>query len=201
MDEEAIFVAALEHTSIAERSAFIDEACGGDAALRNRIEALLGSHQHAGTFLNISAGPTLNRPITEQPGTQIGPYKLLEQIGEGGMGVVYMAEQVEPVERRVALKIIKPGMDSQQVIARFEVRAAGAGDDGSSHTLPKCWMPGTTETRSAVLCDGTRQRNPGYRATATSSILPAKERLAAVRLRASVRPSNTRIRRESFIGI
>ena len=67
-----------------------------------------------------AASPTLDRPITEQPGTQIGPYKLLQQIGEGGMGVVYMAEQKEPVERRVALKIIKPGMDTRQVIARFE---------------------------------------------------------------------------------
>ncbi len=64
--------------------------------------------------------PTLDQPITEKPGTQIGPYKLLQEIGEGGMGVVYMAEQKQPIERRVALKIIKPGMDTRQVIARFE---------------------------------------------------------------------------------
>jgi serine/threonine protein kinase len=65
-------------------------------------------------------GPTLDPPVPEGPRRVIGPYKLLEQIGEGGMGVVYMAEQIEPVERQVALKIIKPGMDSRQVIARFE---------------------------------------------------------------------------------
>ena len=68
----------------------------------------------------IADAPTIDQPITEKPGTQIGPYKLLQQIGEGGMGVVYMAEQNEPVKRRVALKIIKPGMDTRQVIARFE---------------------------------------------------------------------------------
>ena len=67
-----------------------------------------------------AGSPTLDQPITEKPGTQIGPYKLLQQLGEGGMGVVYMAEQKEPVKRRVALKIIKPGMDTRQVIARFE---------------------------------------------------------------------------------
>ncbi len=66
----------------------------------------------------------------EQPGSQIGPYKLLQEIGEGGMGVVFMAEQTEPIERRVALKVIKPGMDTRQVIARFEAERAGPGDDG-----------------------------------------------------------------------
>ena len=122
MDEESIFAAALECKSGAERAAFLDGACGGDQDLRRRVDALLSSHEEAGTFLNEPAAPvaTVDQPITEQPGTQIGPYKLRQQIGEGGMGVVYLAEQSEPVPRRVALKIIKPGMDTRQVIARFE---------------------------------------------------------------------------------
>ena len=93
--------------------------------LLRRVRALLRAHAEPGSFLEEPAvanqpAPTLDQPITEKPGTQIGPYKLLQQIGEGGMGVVYMAEQKEPVKRRVALKIIKPGMDTRQVIARFE---------------------------------------------------------------------------------
>ncbi|MBM4094185.1 MAG: hypothetical protein FJ276_32980, partial [Planctomycetes bacterium] len=92
-------------------------------------ESLLEALARAGSFLEpgiaftepvLDPASTLDRPVTEGAGTRLGPYKLLQQIGEGGMGVVYMAEQTEPVQRRVALKIIKPGMDSRQVIARFE---------------------------------------------------------------------------------
>ncbi len=122
MNEQTIFTAALERDS-AGRSAFLDEACGNDGELRKRVENLLQLHEEAGDFLEQPAAgefPTLDPPITEALGTVIGPYKLLQQIGEGGMGMVYMAEQTEPVERRVALKIIKPGMDSRQVIGRFE---------------------------------------------------------------------------------
>jgi len=68
----------------------------------------------------VGLSPTIDQPITEKPGIQIGPYKLLQQIGEGGMGTVFMAEQTQPVQRKVALKVIKAGMDSGQVIARFE---------------------------------------------------------------------------------
>ena len=102
---------------------FLDMACGGDDLLQNRVQELLDAHQMAGSFLQ----PAVERQLTAQfepnaegPGTVIGPYKLLEQIGEGGMGVVFMAEQTRPVRRRVALKIIKPGMDTRQVVARFE---------------------------------------------------------------------------------
>ena len=119
-----IFSEAIELTSAEERAAYLDRVCGADRALRDRVEGLLGAHDQADGFLESPAAPPTitkdSRPLTEGPGTVIGPYKLLEQIGEGGMGVVYMAEQTHPVRRKVALKIIKPGMDTKQVIARFE---------------------------------------------------------------------------------
>jgi serine/threonine protein kinase/Flp pilus assembly protein TadD len=129
MSEESIFTAALAKGDPAERAAFLDGACGGDADLRRRVEELLRVHGDAGPFLERPAAaprgtaeyqPDGDSPPREGPGTVIGPYKLLQQIGEGGMGAVYMAEQERPVRRRVALKVIKPGMDSKQVIARFE---------------------------------------------------------------------------------
>src|SRR5262249_61117181 len=92
-------------------------------ARRRAMERLLGAHGEAGSFLRTGpGGPTsaVDCAVGERPGAVIGPYKLLQQIGEGGMGTVYMAEQAEPVRRTVALKIIKPGMDTRQVIARFE---------------------------------------------------------------------------------
>jgi hypothetical protein len=131
---EAIFTAALARPA-EERAAYLDQACGGDAELRRRVEALLQAHDNAGSFLNrpapaasvttdLPAGQWIDRDappaLTEGPGTRVGPYKLLQQIGEAGMGVVYLAEQQEPIRRMVALKIIKPGMDSAVVIARFE---------------------------------------------------------------------------------
>jgi serine/threonine protein kinase/tetratricopeptide (TPR) repeat protein len=119
MTEREIFVAAL-HKTDAERAAYLDEACAGDAALRQRIETLLAEQDRLGSFMDVpSSSATIDRP-PERPGTQIGPYKLIEQIGEGGMGTVWMAQQAEPVKRVVAVKLIKAGMDSAQVIARFE---------------------------------------------------------------------------------
>src|SRR2546422_4903627 len=123
MTERELFLAALKQPSAAERAAFLDQACGTDANLRRQIEALLAEHEQLGSYLESPAagGPTLDEPaMAERPGTVIGQYKLLQQIGEGGMGVVWMAEQTQPVQRQVALKVIKPGMDSKQVIARFE---------------------------------------------------------------------------------
>ncbi len=122
--EETIFAAALALPP-EQRAACLDRACGGDAALRQRVETLLNSHA-AGAFLEEPAAPVASHtlrifpPVSERPGDRIGRYKLLQQIGEGGCGVVYMAEQDEPVQRRVALKVIKLGMDTKQVIARFE---------------------------------------------------------------------------------
>ena len=123
---ESIFFAALEKPSPAERRAFLDEACAGDADLLRPRRADAGRSGRGGQLSRIAppiAGDATvhHEPsITERPGTVIGPYKLLQQIGEGGMGVVFMAEQTEPIQRTVALKIIKPGMDTRQVIARFE---------------------------------------------------------------------------------
>ena len=120
---EAIFFAALEMQSPEELAAYLNEACGDDESLRQRVEALLNARPKLGSFLQGQAAEMVTTSVPlplETPGTQIGPYKLLQQIGEGGMGVVWMAEQLEPVRRRVALKVIKPGMDSRQVIARFE---------------------------------------------------------------------------------
>ena len=119
--ERSIFLQAVDVESPEELAAFLDEACQDNTQLRANVEALLEANQQTGDLLDLSVMPaTIDRSVTEQPGTQIGPYKLLQQIGEGGMGVVYVAEQREPVRRRVALKIIKPGMDTQQVIRRFE---------------------------------------------------------------------------------
>ena len=119
----AIFDAAIELPP-ERRAAYVQEACANDEALRQRVEALLRAHESAGSFMDRPAvAPRAEAVIVqpaEQPGDRIGRYKLLQQIGEGGCGVVYMAEQEEPVRRRVALKVIKLGMDTKGVIARFE---------------------------------------------------------------------------------
>src|SRR5215204_35457 len=121
-----LFGEALDRDDPAERARFLHEACGADASLRECVEKLLSAHDDAGGFLSQpSMAPSSpcdpkTSPLTEKPGDLIGRYKLLQQIGEGGCGVVYMAEQEEPVRRRVALKVIKLGMDTKQVIARFE---------------------------------------------------------------------------------
>jgi eukaryotic-like serine/threonine-protein kinase len=123
MNERAIFVEALKRSTPAERATFLNGACRDDAGIRNRVEALLQAHGDAGSFLAEPAAAvvTIDIPsVAEKRGTQIGPYKLREQIGEGGFGVVYVAQQSKPVRRNVALKIIKAGMDTKDVIVRFE---------------------------------------------------------------------------------
>jgi serine/threonine protein kinase len=122
LDEEAIFNIARKITTPAVREEYLQQACGADEALRQRVQDLLRVHdQEQGFLLPPASGATVDeQPISERPGTTIGPYKLLQPIGEGGMGVVWMAEQTYPVQRKVALKIIRPGMDSAQVMARFE---------------------------------------------------------------------------------
>lgn len=120
----AVFTEAIQLPAD-QRGAYLDRACGGDKELRQRVEVLLQAHEQIGDFLEQSPQkhPLEARPgvsVGEKAGDRIGRYKLLQQIGEGGCGVVYMAEQEEPIRRRIALKIIKPGMDTKSVIARFE---------------------------------------------------------------------------------
>jgi serine/threonine protein kinase/tetratricopeptide (TPR) repeat protein len=119
---ESILADALELASEAERREFVERECGDDVELRRRVEELIENHFRAGSFLE---GPAVSREVAAAapragPGTVIGPYKLVEQIGEGGFGAVFMAEQQQPIRRKVALKILKPGMDTAQVVARFE---------------------------------------------------------------------------------
>jgi serine/threonine protein kinase/tetratricopeptide (TPR) repeat protein len=120
----SIFLAAVERHSPDQWSVYLDKACGDDKALRSRVEALLRGHAAPDSLFDQSDPrlfATIDQPaLTERPGAVIGPYKLLEQIGEGGFGIVFMAEQQEPIRRKVALKVLKPGMDTRQVIARFE---------------------------------------------------------------------------------
>jgi eukaryotic-like serine/threonine-protein kinase len=157
--EVALFSAALELPS-SQRAAYLNEACADDPALRLRLEALLRVHEEALPFLEARASGAQESPMgagvpgatirinvapSEKAGDRIGRYKLLQQIGEGGCGVVYMAEQAEPVRRRVALKVIKLGMDTKQVIARFEAeRQALAMMDHPS--IAKVFDAGATET-------------------------------------------------------
>ena len=142
----SIFLAALEREPD-QWPAYLDEACADNADLRARVNELLDAHREMGTIQGGRGNATAihQPPIAEGPGTVIGPYKLLQQIGEGGMGVVFMAEQTEPVQRTVALKIIKPGMDTRQVIARFEAeRQAVAMMDHPN--IAKVLDAGTTDT-------------------------------------------------------
>lgn len=168
MSEQAksIFLAAIERTDGDQQRAFLDEACGDDDELRQRVEELIAGHgdadflagQHVGVDVTIDQPsdvdvsiPDSNQTATEPgrpiegPGSTIGPFKLLQRLGEGGMGTVYMAEQTHPVRRKIALKIIKPGMDSRQVVARFEAeRQALALMDHQN--IARVFDAGTTET-------------------------------------------------------
>jgi serine/threonine protein kinase len=157
----------VEQPTAAARADLLDRECAGDPALRERVEDLLRAHDEPGTFFNQplvqlphtsdhsdahprnhhlppedSPGP---EQLREGPGTTIGPYKLLQQLGEGGMGVVFLAEQTEPVQRKVALKIIKPGMDSKQVLARFEAERQALALMDHPH-IAKVLDAGTTDT-------------------------------------------------------
>src|SRR5271170_5135004 len=145
----AVFTEALQLPA-SERPAYLDAACGNDGELRRKVEALINSHDRIGNFLEESP-PGISQPVKrvssvgEKPGDRIGHFKLLQQIGEGGCGVVFMAEQMEPVKRRVALKVIKLGMDTRAVLGRFEAeRQALALMDHSN--IAKVLDAGATET-------------------------------------------------------
>ena len=157
--EETIFEHALGLESAEAREAYVREACGEDLALRERLLGLLHAHARAGRFLDPRPlahegsprgtpdenGTVREATATEEAGDRIGRYKLLQKTGEGGCGIVYMAEQHEPVRRRVALKVIKLGMDTRHVVARFEAeRQALALMDHPN--IPRVFDGGTTET-------------------------------------------------------
>ena len=171
LDDEAIFNVARKLDSPASREAYLREVCRDDSMLRERVAALLRAHEDSG-FLESPAVSTGFIPdaaaALEKPGASIGPYKLLEQIGEGGMGLVFMAEQQQPLRRLVALKIIKPGMDTRQVIARFEAerqalalmdhpniaKVLDAGDTGNTPPLSK-GGPGGVALNGALASEAT----------------------------------------------
>jgi serine/threonine protein kinase/tetratricopeptide (TPR) repeat protein len=123
-DVKSIFAEAREKRSLGERKAFLDKVCQCDPRLRAEVESLLEAADQAGAgFVQDvvrCAAATIEVHMQERPGTVIGPYTLRELVGEGGMGLVFVAEQTDPVRRKVALKVIKPGMDTRQVVARFE---------------------------------------------------------------------------------
>jgi WD40 repeat protein/serine/threonine protein kinase len=149
MNERSIFAAALDITDPEERAAYLERACAQQPGLRRHIDDLLAAQDQLGSFLQapvLGTAATLEeRPLPEGPGTRVGPYQLVQPLGEGGMGLVYLAEQQEPVRRRVALKIIRPGLDSAPVIARFEAeRQALALMDHSN--IAKVLDAGTTNT-------------------------------------------------------
>jgi serine/threonine protein kinase len=123
MSERDIFIAALQKPEGPDRETFLEDVCGGDSELRQQIDALLQAHDQLGSFLEAPSSAlatTVDEARRDWLGMVLGPYHLLEQTGEGCFGLVFLAEQKQPVRRKVALKVIKPGMDSRQVVARFE---------------------------------------------------------------------------------
>ena len=141
---EVILQAALEIPSLPERTAYLDQACGGDPALRDEVESLITAHLAAETFMDPVADPLWREVRGEKAGDTIGRYQLLRQLGEGGFGTVYLADQSEPVKRQVALKVIKPGMDSREIIARFEAERQALALMDHPH-IAKVHDAGTTE--------------------------------------------------------
>jgi eukaryotic-like serine/threonine-protein kinase len=210
--EVAVFAAALELPAD-QRGVYLDQACAGNIELRGRVEALLRVHDEAGSFFDKLA--SVGRPtsaegvmprssendrvpgiLAEKPGDRIGRYKLLQQIGEGGCGVVYMAEQEEPVHRRVALKVIKLGMDTKKVIARFEAeRQALALMDHPN--IAKVLDAGATETGRPYFVMELVKAIPITRFCDENN-LSTVTRLGC--LFKSARRFNMRTRRESSIG-
>jgi len=160
--EKQIFLAALERPTPAEREAFLREACADDSGLFQRLQVLIAMHdQSLGPLDQPPSDPALEltraQAAAETVGMAIGPYKLREQIGEGGFGVVYVAEQEQPVARKVALKIIKPGMDTREVIARFEAERQALALMDHPH-IAKVLDAGTTNVVRSL-----RERHDGSR--------------------------------------
>ena len=208
----AIFMEALEIGEPQQRAAFLSRACGADLELRKKVEELLKSEAAACNFLPGQPAASASRaallqvaealdpdrspsvPLAEKPGDRIGRYRLLQKIGEGGCGVVYMAEQEEPVRRKVALKVIKLGMDTRSVMARFDAeRQALALMDHPN--IAKVLDPGATDTGRPffVMAWSGASKSP---ITATRTISPPSSAWSYSSRFA--RPSSTRIRKGSF---
>ena len=146
---EQIYHDARAIGSPEERAVFLERTCQGDDELRAKVEELLAADDQMGSFMEENAAAavdfTIDDPVRERPGSQIGRYKLLEEIGEGGFGLVFIAQQHEPIERRVALKVIKPGMDTREVIARFEAERQALALMDHPH-IAKVLDAGTTDS-------------------------------------------------------
>src|SRR5262245_35924082 len=148
LDEEAIFHAARAISSPEARAKYLEEVCGDNDLLRVRVVQLLKVYAVEKSFEVMPSAllaTISHQPLTEKPGTFIGPYKLMEKIGEGGFGLVFVAEQHQPVRRKVALKIIKPGMDTREVIARFDAERQALAMMDHPH-IAKVLDAGMTET-------------------------------------------------------
>ena len=172
-----IFAEALTKGDAAVRAAYLNEACAGDAALLERIEALLAAHAAESNFIKLPGGDQADNSgftISEGPGTKIGRYKLLQEIGEGGMGVVYMAEQTEPVERKVAPEDHQAGHGHAPGDRALRSRAAGPGADGPSQHCQDA-RRGHDRKRPPLLRDGVGQGHPDHQVLrrASSHAAPA----------------------------
>ena len=202
---ESLLCAAIEIDSDAEREAYIDKACGTDSELRDKVKRLVVAHFQAGQFLkhgDTSLGDADPMQPVEHVGSRIGNYKLLEQIGEGGMGSVFMAEQSKPVQRQVALKIIKTGMDTRQVIARFEAeRPALAIMDHPK--IAKVFEAGSTDSGRPSL-DGNKLRSAAFgemlRMIREEEPLRPSKRLSSIETLASV-SANRRMEPHKLSGL
>ena len=200
LDEAAIFDIARQIEAPEARSQFIQVACGEDQDLRARVGALLRVNDEQGTFLDspvASLQVAITATISEGVGTLIGPYKLIEQIGEGGFGVVYMAEQQHPIRRRVALKVLKAGMDTRQVVARFEAERQALAlmeHAGIARVLDGGEAPSGRPYFVMELVKGIRHHSVLRRTSAFAA------RAAGVVRATSARPFSTRTKKASFTG-
>ena len=193
--EREIFLESLKRESVEERAVFLDRACANDPAIRAAVETLLKHHKED-EFMQPPGLESAPLSSLEKPGDRIGRYKLLQQIGEGGCGVVYMAEQEEPVRRQVALKVIKLGMDTRTVIARFEAeRQALALMDHPN--IARVLDAGATETgRPYFVMELVR----GIKITDSATRTTSRQGIVSICLSRSARLFSMRTRRASSTG-
>ena len=212
--EREIFIELVAHVPPEQWQGRLAELAGEDAELHGKVARLLAAHRQADSFLEqpaaplggtvddapasaASAGPPAEPELAERPGTVIGPYKLMEQIGEGGFGLVFVAEQQAPVRRKVALKIIKPGMDCRQVIARFEAEPQALAMMDHQNIAKVLDAGATASGRPYFVMELVH----GSRSPSIATPITSPPGSAWGCLSPSARPSNTHTRRELFIGI